>query len=29
MTGYIAQKINSIKQQIPQNVKLIAITKQG
>ena len=28
MTGYIAQKIDLIKQQIPQNVKLIAITKQ-
>ena len=28
MTGYISQKIDSIRQQIPQNVRLIAITKQ-
>lgn len=28
MTGYISQKINSITQQIPTNVELIAITKQ-
>ena len=28
MTGYISQRIDSIKQQIPQNVRLIAITKQ-
>lgn len=28
MTGYISQKINSIRQDIPSNVKLIAITKQ-
>ncbi len=28
MTGSIAKKINLIKQKIPQNVKLIAITKQ-
>ncbi len=28
MTGNITQKINVIRQQIPQNVKLIAITKQ-
>lgn len=28
MTGDIAQKINSIKREIPQNVELIAITKQ-
>ncbi len=28
MTGSIAKKINLIKQEIPQNVKLIAITKQ-
>lgn len=28
MTGYISQKIGSIKQKIPQNVQLIAITKQ-
>ena len=28
MTGYISQQIRSISQQIPQNVRLIAITKQ-
>lgn len=28
MTGYISQRINSITQEIPQNVELIAITKQ-
>ena len=28
MTGYIGQKIDSIRQQIPPNVRLIAITKQ-
>lgn len=28
MTGSISQKIDSIEQQIPQNVRLIAITKQ-
>ena len=28
MTGYISQKIDSIRQQVPQNVRLIAITKQ-
>lgn len=28
MTGYISQQINSIRQNIPPNVKLIAITKQ-
>ena len=28
MTGYISQKIDSIRQQIPQNVRLIVITKQ-
>jgi PLP dependent protein len=28
MTGYISQKIASIKQEIPPNVELIAITKQ-
>ena len=28
MTGYIWQKVDSIRQQIPQNVRLIAITKQ-
>ena len=28
MTGYISPKIDSIRQQIPQNVRLIAITKQ-
>lgn len=28
MTGYISQKIASIRQEIPQNVELIAITKQ-
>ncbi|MGF1591022.1 MAG: YggS family pyridoxal phosphate-dependent enzyme [Pleurocapsa sp.] len=28
MAGYITQQIKSIKQQIPQNVELIAITKQ-
>lgn len=28
MAGYISEKINSIRQKIPPNVKLIAITKQ-
>ncbi len=28
MTGYISQRINSITQEIPSNVELIAITKQ-
>ena len=28
MTGYISQRIDSIRQQIPRNVRLIAITKQ-
>ena len=28
MVGYITQQIKLIKQQIPQNVELIAITKQ-
>lgn len=28
MTGYISQRINSITQEIPPNVELIAITKQ-
>jgi PLP dependent protein len=28
MTGYISQKIASIKQEIPSNVELVAITKQ-
>jgi pyridoxal phosphate enzyme (YggS family) len=28
MTGLVAQRINQIKQQIPENVRLIAVTKQ-